>query len=399
MLREAEKSRFIDGDSPLGATDWWLAQRFITRRVDYVEALRREYRWLGRGHEAVTARESDALTRWDGVLSIDAAAIDPRLTGRVMSASQVEKMAACPFGWFLRYILRVTPREDLVRDPEKWLDPRNLGSVLHAIFEKTMQQLCGLGVRPNLTEHMPLMTIVADATLAEWRARVPPPNDAAFSRQRDEVLRTCATFLRLEEEACRDSEAMFFELPFGFADAESHPAGMVEPLVIGLGGGRSVKFRGRIDRVDRATDGTWRVWDYKTGSTYGWGGVWTFARGRKVQHAIYARALAAALRSRGIDDAPVIQSSGYSFPTPKGGGERIAVPTTGGELESVLNQTFDVIASGFFPHPATADECRFCEFSDVCGGAAPAAERAVRKHAADEASSLVQYWRRLQAVR
>lgn len=398
LLVESTHARFIDESSPLGATEWWLSQRFVARRPDYADTLHREYPWLARGTEATLARGSAALTRFDGVVPIDPAAIDPRLTHRLLSASQVEKMAACPYGWFLRHVLRIQPPEELVRDPERWLDAASLGSMLHEIFEITMRRICTLGAKPSLDEHLPLMTEVAERTMLRWRAEVPPPNEAAYLRQHEDVLDTCSTFLRIEQDACRDSEAMFFEVPFGFSDAADHPAGMTEPLVLDLGGGKSVQLRGRIDRVDRTSRGTWQVWDYKTGSLFGWSGAWTFARGRKVQHAIYARALDVMLRTRGIDAAPVIEESGYLFPTPKGGGERISRITKPGELEQVLNRAFDVIASGFFAHPEDEGDCRFCDFAEVCGGAKLAAERARDKYAANAESELVTRLRRLHDV-
>jgi hypothetical protein len=104
------------------------------------------------------------------------------------------------------------------------------------------------------------------------------------------------------------------------------------------------------------------------------------------------------LKKKGIDEAPVVESSGYSFPTPKGGGERVRKSTEPGRLEEVLNRTFDVVASGFFAHPEEEGDCRFCDFTTICGGAKEAAERAAAKYAANGDSPLVQRWRRLNAV-
>ena len=396
--RAAEAAGFIDEQSPLSASEWWLSQRFVTRRAGYAELLRRQYPWLARGDEAETARASLELTRWDGLVQIDPAAIDPRLTRRILSASQIERMASCPYSWFLRHVLRIEPPDEFVRDPEVWLDPRNLGSLLHEVFENTMQSLCDRREQPNLNAHLDLMHEIARRTMDEWREDVPPPNEAAFLRQSHDILRTCETFLRIEQEACADSEAVYFELPFGFEDAEEHPAGMAAPLEIDLGAGKSVLLRGRIDRVDRTPDGRWRVWDYKTGGLYGWDGTWIFSGGKKVQHAIYERALAAALRARGIDEDPVIESSGYYFPTPKGGGERVVRTTQRGALEKVLNRAFDVIAAGFFAHPEDAGECRFCDFATVCGGADAAAERAAAKYEENAESRQVSLLRRLHEV-
>ncbi|HEX7704922.1 MAG TPA: PD-(D/E)XK nuclease family protein [Thermoanaerobaculia bacterium] len=398
LLTATTSEGFIADATPLGPREWWLAQRFVVGRADYEPVLFSEYPWLRRGDEAERARESTQLTRWDGVVALEPQAIDPRLSGRILSASQIEKMASCPYGWFLRYVLKIEPIEELIRDPDRWLDPRHRGSLLHEVFERTMKVLCESGQRPALERHLELMATIADEELEQWRGIIPPPNEPAFERQRLDVLATCEAFLRLEEKACSDAQPMFFELPFGFTEAEEHPAGMIEPLTIDLGGGRSVKLRGRIDRVDRLDSGGWTVWDYKTGSTFGFGGAWTFAGGRKVQHAIYARATEAILRERGIDPAPVIVSSGYSFPTVKGLGERHAKKVDGGSLVTVLNQIFDVIGSGFFPHPEDDSECTYCEYAAVCGGAKEAASRSKAKLEANEANEAVVKWRSLRAT-
>jgi hypothetical protein len=398
LVTATTSAGFIDDTTPLGPREWWLAQRFVVGRGDYEQTLFSEYPWLRRGNEAERARESTDLTRWDGLVALEKQAIDPRLSGRILSASQIEKMASCPYGWFLRYVLKVEPIEELVRDPDRWLDPRHRGSLLHEVFERTMKLLCEREERPELTRHLELMTRIAEEELEQWRGIIPPPNEPAFERQRLDVLATCEAFLRLEEKACSDAQPMFFEVPFGFAEAKGHPAGMIEPLTVDLGEGRSVKLRGRIDRVDRLDSGGWAVWDYKTGSTFGFSGAWTFAGGRKVQHAIYARAAEAILRERGIDVSPLIVSSGYSFPTVKGLGARHAKKVDRGSLVTVLNQIFDVIGSGFFPHPEDDSECTYCEYATVCGGSKEAAARSKAKLEANEESELVAKWRLLRAT-
>jgi hypothetical protein len=397
LMAEAGRVGFIGEESPLNASEWWLAQRLVANRADYRDALLQEYRWLARGAEAEAARDSAQLTRWDGAIEIDPARIDPRRNGSVLSASQIESMASCPYGWFLRRVLKIEPPRVLKMDPDAWLDPMQRGSLLHEIFEDALQAICDTGARPSVAAHLPLIREIAEEKLVAWRDTVPPPHEHAYRRDHDEVLQVCEAFLRLEE-ACTDARARYFEAPFGFADAANHPAGMIDPLEIDLGAGRSVKLRGRIDRIDHTERGTWRVWDYKTGSRYKFEGDWTFDKGRKVQHAIYARAAEQMLRRRGIDANPVIESSGYLFPTPKGGGEPIAKLCEPGELESVLNQTFDLIASGFFAHPEKPDECRYCDFAQVCGGAQAGAERAAAKTAANETLAQVVRWRRLQDV-
>jgi MoaA/NifB/PqqE/SkfB family radical SAM enzyme len=107
--------------------------------------------------------------------------------------------------------------------------------------------------------------------------------------------------------------------------------------------------------------------------------------GTKIQHAIYARAVEKIVGGR-------VTRSGYVFPTSRGGGARLERKCTDQELSAALNALFDVVSRGFFPH-GTPDNCKFCEYSVLCGGADVAAERTERKFANNEA------WQKLQRIK
>jgi ATP-dependent helicase/nuclease subunit B len=209
------------------------------------------------------------------------------------------------------------------------------------------------------------------------------------------MLEACDIFLRTEEEACRTVTPKYFEVSFGFEETEG--IAMPEPFSLPLGGGKSVRLRGRVDRIDHdETAGEWHVWDYKSGSTYKFDIGGRLRCGTRVQHAIYARAVAAMLARTG--EAGNVSRSGYLFPTGKGRGARLLRECTDQELKEALNLLFDVIGSGFFPH-AEEDACRFCDFTAVCGSARSAAERMRRKLFFNAGREEVAAWRRLQDVR
>lgn len=52
-----------------------------------------------------------------------------------------------------------------------------------------------------------------------------------------------------------------------------------------------MKISGIVDRVDRATSGSYHIIDYKTGSTYEYDKKGAFKGGRQLQHMIYALAI------------------------------------------------------------------------------------------------------------
>jgi ATP-dependent helicase/nuclease subunit B len=380
LATEATPVGFLENEVPLSPTEWWLGQR----DRDGVLAA---HPWLAAGERARIARESDAITEYDGRIAVAREEIDPRLTGRVLSASQMEKMARCPFGWFLERVLKIEPVEELERVADQWLDARDFGSLVHEVLQKVMDELSAAEALPSLETHLERMHAIAEEALAEWRAEVPPGTETAFARQREELLAACEVFLRTEERGAARIVPRYFELPFGQDD---------DVFAISLGGGREVRLRGSIDRVDQdVATGDWEVWDYKTGSLYEYHDVWRLKRGTKLQHAVYSRALEEILRARGLSGK--VQCAGYYFPTTKGGGERSARACEPGELEHALNLMFDVIGSGWFPQPDQGS-CGFCPYPDICGAKELAAERLARKQAANAADPAVRAWRDLQEV-
>lgn len=386
---------FVD-PRPLSGSEWWLMRRFADHGPDLRASVLAAYPTLASGFEAETERASDRLTKWDGRINASADEIDPRLTGKIYSASQLETMASCPYRYFLSCVLGVQPLEELTFDPDQWLEGREFGTMLHEVLQKAMEALCAAGETPSLASRARVEPI-AEAALQEWRAVIPPPNEAAFERRRLELLRSVEIFLRSDEEACHQITPKFFEVSFGFGEQSDATIVMPEPVTIALGGGAVIQLRGRIDRVDHdETKNEWSVWDYKSGSTFDFDGGGSLKQGRKIQHAIYARALEAMLARKGLKGR--VAQSGYFFPTPKGRGARISPVSAQGELEHAFNTLFDVIGRGYFPH-ADANVCRWCDFNGLCGGAEQAGMRTAAKIAANADDPAVAAWVRLQGIR
>ena len=372
------KENFVD-PQPLSAAESWLLRRFMSGDLEMREAILAAYPALAAGARAEAARDSDEITAWDGKISAAPETLDPRKNGVVYSASQLEKMAGCPYRHFLERLLHVRVLDDIEYEPDTWLEAHQFGTLMHDVLQQTMEEICAKGETPAVA-FLERMTVIAGAALEKWHAEIPPPSESAFERRRNELLEACAIFLRAEEEACRTVTPTFFELPFG-------------PLDLPLGRGQSVKLRGRIDRVDHdETADEWHVWDYKSGSTYQFdreGG--RLHCGTKIQHAIYARAVEEKVGGK-------VTRSGYFFPTAKGNGARIDKECTDLELKQALNLLFDTISSGWFPH-AGEEACRFCDFQDICNTARRAAARTDRKIAANGGDPGVAAWLALQNVK
>lgn len=379
----------------LDETEWWLARirQANGRRGELAPIVGAFFPHLAEGRRAEERRDSDRFTEWDGWVRAEAGELDPRVNRQPMSCSRIETLASCPYRFFLRHVLHVEPPEDLERDSTAWLDPMKTGSLLHEVFRAFLEEITAAGERPSFDRHAARLEEIAEREIAVWREKVPPRSDAAFAARRDEILFACRTFLRLDEDHCREAIPRFFEVPFGLPRAATAASiASEEPVEIPLGGGRSFLLRGCMDRVDEAPDGTFAVWDYKTGSSLGLREEMGLRGGRQVQYALYALALEALLARAGTPRR--VTRSGYFFPGKKGQGQRFAMPLEETETREVLNGLFDLLAEGAFPHALDKEDCRFCDYQSVCGGVERAAERAAAKAHEVAPPVLRQFWER-----
>jgi ATP-dependent helicase/nuclease subunit B len=369
-------------DAALDEGEWWLARL----AGDAVEPgsgaplVRGRFPWLEDGRAALAARASDDFTAWDGRLSAAAPELDPRKSGRPTSASLVQSLAGCPFAYFVRNVLGVRPPDDLERDSTRWLEPRDEGSLLHEVFRAFLEDLTRRGEKPDADRHAEVLFALAEERIEAWRERVPPSSEVAFQAQRETIRHACRTFLAAEAEHCRRVTPRWFEVGFGMRGAAEGGMASAEPIEIALGRGERVLLRGSIDRVDEAEDGTFHVWDYKTGSAAGIQEGRGLHGGRQAQPALYALAFEQLLKRSGR--AGRVSLSGYFFPGRKGEGQRVTIPVDAEETGRALSRLFDLAGAGLFPHAASKLGCRFCEFESVCGGPEASSEASQRKLAA-----------------
>ncbi|MGK2856567.1 MAG: PD-(D/E)XK nuclease family protein, partial [Thermoanaerobaculia bacterium] len=397
LVKAASSEGFVPSEQPLSMSEWWLGEAFATEgaKARLGEALMRAYPWLADGRRAAEARASEEITAWDGKVDAPPEELDPRHQDRLYSASRLERMAACPFGYFLQSILGIEPLETIDRS-EEWLSPMEYGSVFHTVLETFMREICSRGEKPGLERHRGRLAEIATAELERMRNEIPPPSDSAFDARREDLVEACVVFLRMEEKRCGEVDAKYFEVPFGFDDPEAELS-MVEPLAIELGRGRSVRLRGYIDRVDHHPGrDEWHVWDYKSGSPWKFKQPGSLAGGTMIQHAIYARAVNTMLDRRG--EKGRVALSGYYFPTVKGRGEQVAKVSDPASLETTLNHLFDVVGSGWFPQ-GDLDRCKFCDFPSICQKTKESVEEQRVQCVANLDDSAVDAWIRLQGVK
>jgi len=376
----------------LDDTERWLGVLRDSRgSAEAAGAVRAAYPWLEDGRRALDARESAEFTVWDGWVKSGTPELDPRGDGGAISATRIQALASCPFAYFVRSVLRVERPEELQRDPGRWLDAMDEGSLLHDVFRAFLEELTAAGESPRHDRHLPRIEAIARERIAAWSEAKPPRSRVAFEEQEKSILFACRTFLRLEEAHCRDVQPRFFEVGFGLVRAagEGSAFSSPDPVEVALGRGRRFRLRGSIDRVDEARDGTFEVWDYKTGSTWSVREGAGLRGGRQIQPALYAMAFDALLARAGIQGR--VTRTGYFFPGRKGEGQRIVHPLDAGPARDVLDRLFDLLAAGLFPHATKRDGCRHCDFEAICGGSALAAEQSERKLAQSEHPALAAF--------
>lgn len=375
-------SGYVPSSTLIDSIDYWI-ERFsgphgLKKACD---ATIGNYPGLLNGIKASLARGSDILTEYDGRIAPDKE-LDPRKNKDIiLSASMIERFAKCPFSYFLAYVLNVRPLEEIKVERGEWLDALQRGSLLHDLFYRFMAGISARNERPSLRKHRRLIDELADEVINEYRRNIPPPGEAVFEQERKRILKTAEIFLRLEEVHCRECEPVLLEVPFGYID-KAAPAGVSEPVEIDLGDNKKIRVRGRIDRIDRVGKHEYVVWDYKTGSTYGYKDDEFFSGGKVIQHALYAIASEVILKQATKEKDPSVKQSGYFFPTEKGTGRRFLKTRDDLKLKELLVAVFDIMRSGVFIPSDDKNSCAYCDYKAVC--APDVLESTKRKFANDQ---------------
>ncbi|MEN6310371.1 MAG: PD-(D/E)XK nuclease family protein [Acidobacteriota bacterium] len=353
--------------------DWWLARLVPAGRPPGgAAAVAVNFADLASGIAAAAARTGPVLTEYEGIVDIAPVRdkVDP-VAGRkaVMSATRLELLARCPFGYFLRHILGLKPPEEIEFDRSRWLDPLRRGTLIHALLCEFMTAVAAKKERVEARRHRPLMMEIAGRLIEEEKIKVPPPSETVFASERRDILESLEIFLNVEEKRGADVEPLAFEKAF-------------EAETIDLGGGRSFRLGGFIDRLDRIGPALFRILDYKTGSSAPYESLVEFGRGRMIQHALYAVAVEQILARESPGSKPRVAESGYFFPTSKGEGREIMVRGFDRErLQRLLDTLLGLIEDGNFFAGGGA-KCGFCDYAPVCAGApdgVKAKEKALRE--------------------
>lgn len=309
-----------------------------------------------------------ALTEWDGVVGGDFERL--RAIGgkeRMLSPSQLETWATCPYRYFLGRVLGIS---GAVAEEEDEISPLERGSLVHKILERFVAEGGDSGER--------LLALAA----------------AEFSDAERRGITGYWLLWEMEKERIRERLENFYELEYapgtGWLDGRAESSAEVSfeerVSVPGLG---DVWLRGKIDRVDVMADGSARVRDFKTGrpgSYVGRNPAFTVGKGRALQMPMYWEAA-----SRLYPDADV--EATYCFPLADKDTYDVQPYSGTEEQRETFHKTMRGIVgsarAGAFPAtPETGDSlrytsCNFCDFNRLC----PARRQQIWERKAGDASA------------
>ena len=207
------------------------------------------------GEGAVLERMTAARTMGRGRLSPQAV---HSLYGRTlsMSASRLDRVKTCHFGYFMEYGLRAKERT------KAEFRALEVGTFIHYLLEKTLQEVERRGQRPPRKELAAMVRQYTEEYAAEAIDGYGEKSARfryLFSRLRETALVIVENVL--DELAQSDFRPIAFELGFGGKNGQL-------PAVTVTAGDAALSVTGKVDRVDGwMKDGKLylRVVDYKTG--------------------------------------------------------------------------------------------------------------------------------------
>ncbi len=326
-----------------------------------------------------SARYGDEFTEWDGNVSAVArgARFADSLLNRVHSPTSLQNWAKCPFSYFLGNALRLGDTES--PEDAHSITPLDKGNLVHKILEEFIRQVLDAGTMPASSEPWTadhrrlLLDDIAKSKFDEAEERGVTGKPVMWRLESDSIRADLVSFLEMDAEIRAEYgvSPAYLEAAFGMGSEESWREASWT-----MKDGKTIKFRGFIDRVDVSPDGrSALVFDYKTGGTRSYNGLEKDPtdRGKLLQLGAYALAAEQALG----EDVDV--RSAYWFPTSRGGFKLMpSEPLNLGDegKRQRFGQVFATLAygvrGGIFPaNPGKdgfygSENCGYCDFDSLC---------------------------------
>ncbi len=273
------------------------------------------------------------------------------------SPTSLERYARCPFAYFLGNILKIERMEE----PERILSltPLQRGSLVHELLALCYRAFRENGLLPlersDGREVLGIAAGIVEGVLSRYPEREAVGLPVFWEIEKRLIAESVRLFLEDELDEAGEYEPVHFEKPFGGIGK----GGTVEFET----GNRSIRFHGRIDRIDLSADGRFRVIDYKTGTLrqkdQDMGG------GAYLQLPVYLHAASRLL------ERPVTEGAAEYRRVWLGGRERVVFTgarwdSDGVELGRILDVIIDGIERGLFYAPSEDRLCTHCRLRPAC---------------------------------
>ena len=389
-------------DDHLSSTDRQLAALLHEPNQERrVQRLDEQTEYAQRQRIAADAHSSTTFGEYDGYVRSAGIDLDP-ISAKRLSPSRMETFGTCPRRYFFRHGLGIYPPDQWIVDQERWLDPLQFGNLVHELFEHFLAGLTEKGLTPDVKrDRVPLLNSL-QSRIDDLKSRVPTPNEDVYRRTCDLLEEICEIFLDKEEQYCRENHARpwVLEASLGLESESNTELDCPDPIPLTLSDGRLLRFSGRIDRIDKLNaDGSERyaIWDYKSGSSYGFDAEDPFKQGRKLQPFLYVGMLRHRISARG-GLADQVESFGYFFPSPRTEGLRLQ--WTRAELrggDAVLKHLCALMSEGVFLPTNEPRDCTYCDYLPVCGDAETVTRQSLCK-SMHTGNKVLEPWRQLRQI-
>lgn len=308
-----------------------------------------------------------------------------------LSPTSLEQYARCPRRYMLSHVLNVRALdapEDLLT-----MSPRDRGTMIHEILQRFVSELVtasggdGRAARngaaggrddPAAGEPVPPPAVyssheggpgsterlleIAEGVFAEYQRQGSTGKAALWEAEQSLVRDQLLQIASIDARRRTEWTPVAVERSFGFGGERA--------FELPLPSGRTLQFRGYVDRVDRSRRGGLAVLDYKTGAAETQKSLENdpVAAGQKLQLAIYGLAMAERFGAERV-------WSGYWFVSDRGRYELVGYEV-GSTVRERLAEVLDVLAGsigkGLFPvRPGkpgrgTFDNCSMCDYDRCC---------------------------------
>lgn len=364
----------------LGARNWKHAEN------DAAEfPLSGELPSIGDSVKFASKQSGEIWSEYDG--KIDLADLESELGETVGSATAFETYAACPYRYFLSRRLHIEPTES--PEPELALDALTFGTLIHDVLEKFALWRMGFGSGgdgPETTENTPgrseqeawIRGAIADR-IAVLKDETPGRSDGAWRIEQSRAWLILRQWLRREPKAAEQPDMRQIEAEYGFGGSGSPDSTSGPAVEVRTSSGKSVKFRGQVDRVDISDDGDRIiVYDYKSGGVSAYSKLDSdpVKKGTKLQLPLYSKAVAHKYPEADISASYwFVRESGSNELKP--GPQKYQHDLAESSLEAAVETIVEGIDNGVFPaRPGGSaswgdsnesfENCLFCEYARVC---------------------------------